>query len=189
MRRGSISTMVLIETAEGACKLPMLVDAMRERWSVQTDHPSGGRLRGLIAGYADLAGDMGVRETEPLRRSHGPSIALAAHALGVQAIDGVTTAAWDSAGYLRECRVARDLGFTGKCAIVPEQAMLANSAFEQSATERRWATEVVQATDAVEANSLADAAERMSTAERAAHEPLALSRRGSRRSKSYLQSH
>ena len=70
---------------------------------------------------------------------------FAAHAAGVQAIDGIYANFRDQAGLDREAKEAARDGFTGKLAIHPAQVPIINAAFTPSASEAAEAQAVVDA--------------------------------------------
>ncbi len=128
---GCIRLLGLVETADGIARLPQLLD-----------EPA--RLDALCLGNADFSLDMRLADGD---LSAGVvfharcSLAIAAAAAGVAAIDGVCLAVRDAEAFQAEARTAASLGFTGKLCIHPAQVAVANDAFtpmpEQIARARR----------------------------------------------------
>jgi len=115
----------------------------------QRGHP---RLAGLIWGAEDLSSALGARD--PRRKDGGwhpvyeqarNHCLLAAHALGVEAIDTVYVEIRNSEGCRSNALQARHDGFTGKVAVHPEQVGIINEAFTPSADEVAFARRVVDA--------------------------------------------
>ena len=73
------------------------------------------------------------------------SVALAAGAAKVLAIDTVFSDLNDQEGLTAECQVARQLGFKGKFALHPKQIDIINREFSPSAAEFAYAERVVEA--------------------------------------------
>ena len=72
-------------------------------------------------------------------------IVVAARAAGVMAVDTVFTDVRDDEGFLREARLAKQMGFDGKSVVNPLQVPLAHSVWAPTAEELRKARRVVQA--------------------------------------------
>jgi len=79
-------------------------------------------------------------------------IIIAARAAGVMALDTVYTDVSDDEGFLREARLAKQMGFDGKSLITPSQIPLVHSVYEPTAEEIRKSRRIVAAAE--------DAAER-----------------------------
>ena len=104
------------------------------------------RVAGLQLGFADLFEAHGIARRAP-DNVHAAMFALrmAAAEAGVFAYDGAFPDIRDSAGYVAEARMARQLGFWGKSCIHPNQVALANEAFGPDAAELEHAQRVVAA--------------------------------------------
>lgn len=110
------------------------------------------RLAGLTWGAEDLGTAIGAatpREdsgafTAPFMLARNLCL-FAAHAAGVQAIDGIAANFRDQAGLEREAREAARDGFTGKLAIHPAQIAAINAAFTPSLDEIAQARAVIEA--------------------------------------------
>lgn len=110
------------------------------------------RLLGLIWGAEDLSSALGAddprtatgawRQTYEFARVQA---LLAAHALGIQAIDTVYVDFRNPEGCAANCRDARYDGFTGKVAIHPSQVPIINDAFSPSPEQIAYAKRVVAA--------------------------------------------
>ncbi len=110
-------------------------------------------ITGLVAGFADLATDLGARPgkgREPLHLAMG-MIVLAARAAGILAFDGVFIDLDDPAGLEAETRQARAFGFDGKTCIHPSQLALVNHLFSPSAEEIADARALIAAHEAARA--------------------------------------
>jgi citrate lyase subunit beta/citryl-CoA lyase len=110
------------------------------------------RLRGMTWGAEDLGAAIGASTardeagafTAPFRLARNLCL-FAAHAAGLQAIDGICADFRDHAALEREAREAARDGFTGKLAIHPAQIPAINAAFTPSAAEIAEAQAVVDA--------------------------------------------
>ncbi|VVQ15341.1 HpcH/HpaI aldolase/citrate lyase family protein [Pseudomonas fluorescens] len=132
-----------------ATETPMAVLRMADL--AQTHCP---RLLGLIWGAEDLSAAIGAddprtpsgawRQTYEFARTQA---LLAAHALGVQAIDTVYVDFNDRSGCESNCKEARYDGFTGKVAIHPSQVPIINAAFSPTPEQIAYAKRVVAAFD------------------------------------------
>jgi len=105
------------------------------------------RVSGLSFGAEDFTLDLGTsrsREGAELTYARA-AVAVAAGAAKVAAIDTVYSDLNDEEGLLKECQMARQLGFKGKFAIHPKQLAIINGAFSPSEKELAYAEKVVQA--------------------------------------------
>lgn len=132
----SLRLFVMIETALGVMNL-------REIASVTP------RLEGLIFGAEDLAGDVGsVRTRAGWEVFYARSaVVTAAAAYKLQSFDQVYTDFNDARGLAEESRFARQLGFSGKTCIHPNQTPVVNSAFSPTVEEVEQARRLVAAFD------------------------------------------
>jgi citrate lyase subunit beta/citryl-CoA lyase len=110
------------------------------------------RLKVLTWGAEDLSTALGAGEPRtadgawrPVYQHARSQCVLAAHALGVEALDTVYVDFRDAEGCRRNCETARHEGFTGKIAIHPDQVPVINAAFTPSAAELDFARRVVAA--------------------------------------------
>jgi citrate lyase subunit beta / citryl-CoA lyase len=129
---GSAKLILMIETAKGVANARELAGA-------------SSRVIALTFGAEDYCADMGIVRTKAgneivFARS---LIALAAKAEGLEAIDGVFTDYKDTAGLFEETQRIKQMGFTGKTLIHPQQIDVVHSALAPSEEEIAWAEEVV----------------------------------------------
>lgn len=132
MPEGGTKLVLMIETAKGVVNARELA---RANW----------RVVALTFGAEDYCADMGIARTKAgdevtFARS---LIALAAKAEGLEAIDGVFTDFKDDAGLFEETQRIKQMGFTGKTLIHPQQIDVVHSAFAPSEEDIAWAEEVV----------------------------------------------
>jgi citrate lyase subunit beta / citryl-CoA lyase len=107
------------------------------------------RLAGFVMGTNDIA-----RETRAaLLPGRAPMVTwlsqgvLAAHAFGIDILDGVYNDLADEEGLRRECQQGRDLGFDGKTLIHPNQIAPCNAAFSPGEAEIAQARKLIAAFD------------------------------------------
>ena len=108
------------------------------------------RLTCFVMGTNDLAKETRARLV-PGRApmvSWLASCVLAAHAHGVDVLDGVYNDLADIDGFVRECRQGRDMGFDGKTLIHPTQVEPCNEAFSPTAAEIDHSQRVIDAFEA-----------------------------------------
>src|SRR5580658_6740499 len=110
------------------------------------------RLAALSWGAEDLSSALGAGDPRFADGSWRPTYAharaqciLAAHALGVEAIDTVYLDYRDATGLGVACQASRHDGFTGCLAIHPDQVAVINAAFTPSDAEIALAHRIVQA--------------------------------------------
>jgi citrate lyase subunit beta/citryl-CoA lyase len=72
---------------------------------------------------------------------------LAAHAFGIDILDGVYNDLADEVGFRRECQQARDFGFDGKTLIHPNQISPCNAVFSPGEAEIAQARKIIAAFD------------------------------------------
>jgi len=95
------------------------------------------RLDCFVLGTNDLAKETRARQVP----GRAPMLAwlssavLAAHAAGIDVLDGVYNDLADAEGFVRECEQGRDFGFDGKTLIHPSQIDPCNRVFSPSADE------------------------------------------------------
>jgi len=132
MPKGGIKLILMIETAKGVANARELARA-------------NSRVIALTFGAEDYCADMGIARTKTgdeitFARS---LIALAAKAEGLEAIDGVFTDFRDTAGLFEETQRIKQMGFTGKTVIHPQQIDVVHRALAPSEEAIAWAEEVV----------------------------------------------
>jgi citrate lyase subunit beta/citryl-CoA lyase len=112
-------------------------------------HDSETRLAGFVMGTNDLAKETRAR----LVPGRAPMLSwlarclLAAHAHGIDILDGVYNDLSDAAGFEAECLQGRDMGFDGKTLIHPNQIAACNTAFSPGADEIAQARKTIAAFD------------------------------------------
>jgi citrate lyase subunit beta / citryl-CoA lyase len=110
---------------------------------------SESRLAGFVIGTNDLAKETRARLV-PGRAPMLPWLAscvLAAHAYGIDVLDGVYNDLSDTEGFAAECAQGRDMGFDGKTLIHPNQIGPCNAVFSPSAEETAQARKMIAAFD------------------------------------------
>jgi citrate lyase subunit beta/citryl-CoA lyase len=110
---------------------------------------SESRLAGFVIGTNDLAKETRARLV-PGRAPMLPWLSacvLAAHAYGIDVLDGVYNDIADTEGFAAECAQGRDMGFDGKTLIHPSQVDPCNAIFSPSAEETEQAREIIAAFD------------------------------------------
>ncbi len=112
-------------------------------------HESEARLGGFVMGTNDLAKETRAR----LGPGRAPMLSwlarclLAAHAHGVDILDGVYNDIGNTDGFVQECAQGRDMGFDGKTLIHPNQIAPCNAAFSPTADELAQARAMIAAFD------------------------------------------
>jgi len=131
---GSTALLAIIGTALGIMNLKEIATASN-------------RLQALLFGAEDLAGSIGaIRTPESWEVFYARSaVVTAAAAYQLEAIDMVYFDLHNMAGLEAECRVARQLGYGGKCAIHPRQIEVINRAFSPTESEIAQAQRLLQA--------------------------------------------
>ncbi|MFC6092403.1 HpcH/HpaI aldolase/citrate lyase family protein [Saccharothrix lopnurensis] len=129
---GPTALFAVIETPLGVQRLPEIAAA-------------GHGLCALIFGSADYAAALGIGPAwDPL--AHARSVLVnSARAHDLHAIDSPTFDLADRALLRRESLLAKQLGFSGKIALHPEQLPVITEAFTPTAAELAHATRVVEA--------------------------------------------
>jgi citrate lyase subunit beta/citryl-CoA lyase len=103
------------------------------------------RLAGFMMGTNDLAKETRARQVA----GRGPMLSwlatavLAAHAHGVDILDGVHNEIADAEGFRRECAQGRDMGFDGKTLVHPSQIAPCNAAFSPSEDDIAQARRII----------------------------------------------
>jgi citrate lyase subunit beta/citryl-CoA lyase len=103
------------------------------------------RLAGFMMGTNDLARETRAR----LMDGRAPMVSwlattvLAAHAYGIDVLDGVYNDIHDAEGFRRECVQGRDMGFDGKTLVHPNQIAPCNEVFSPTAEEIDQARRII----------------------------------------------
>jgi citrate lyase subunit beta/citryl-CoA lyase len=134
----SIRVWTMIETARAVLHAEELAAASRN---------SETRLAGFVFGPNDISRETRIR-MQPGRATMLPMIThciLAAHAYGLEILDGPYSDFSNVEGFAQECAQARDLGFDGKTLIHPGQIEACNAIFTPPAEEVAYARRVIEA--------------------------------------------
>jgi citrate lyase subunit beta/citryl-CoA lyase len=102
-------------------------------------------LAGFMMGTNDLAKETRARMMDG-RAPMAPWLAaavLAAHAYGIDVLDGVYNDIHDVQGFRRECVQGRDMGFDGKTLVHPNQIAPCNAVFSPTAEEIDQARRII----------------------------------------------
>ncbi len=137
----------------GSVKLIAAIESARGILSVREIATASARLIAIAIGAEDFVTDMHTtRSPDGIELLAARSmIVLAARAAGIMAIDTVFTGVDDPEGFLREVRLAKQLGFDGKSVIHPSQIALAHSVYTPTAEEIAKARRVMAAAADAEA--------------------------------------
>ncbi len=139
--RGRARILPLIESARGVLAAAAIVRS----------HP---RICAVALGAEDLTADLGVtRSTEGGEVAHPRAmVSLAAHATGVDPVDGIYAAFGDEPGLRTDLAEARRLGYTGKLVIHPAQIAPVHEAFAPTREEVDRARRIVTAFEEAQAH-------------------------------------
>jgi citrate lyase subunit beta / citryl-CoA lyase len=135
---GRLSVWAMIETAPAVLHAEQLAAASRDPKT---------RLAGFVFGPNDIARETRIRMV-PGRATMIPMIThciLAAHAYGIEMLDGPYSDFSNPEGFAAECRQALDLGFDGKTLIHPGQIEACNIIFTPPADEVTQARRIIAA--------------------------------------------
>lgn len=137
LKVGSIWLLALVETPKGILNV----------YEIASASP---RVLGISFGPEDYTLEMGVKRTKEGAEIYYPRvvIAVACHAAGVLAIDGVYTDIRDEEGLNQDTRLARQMGFHGKLLIHPNQVNPVSQIFSPTEEEITHARGVVEAFEA-----------------------------------------
>ena len=104
----------------------------------------GKRISAVVFGVFDLLNDIGVEYTkESLGEKYSRTkIPIDAHAAGVVAIDAIWQDLKDSKGLEKDCKVGKNLGYSGKSIIHPDQISIVHKLFHPNKSEISWAQKV-----------------------------------------------
>lgn len=138
--RGRLRMLALVETARGVIASAAIARESR-------------RVYGLVFGAEDFTADTGMprtREGTELAAAR-TAVSLAAHAAGVDAIDGIFADFRDADGLAHDTMEARRLGYTGKTLIHPAQIPPVHRMFAPGPDEITKARRIVEAFERGEA--------------------------------------
>lgn len=132
----------------GRIKLEALIESAKGVLHTEQIAAASARLKSLIFGVADYAGDIGahtpVQDQFALYQYPKAKTVAAARAAGIQVIDGVTLQFRNLAQCEHDSRAALEMGFDGKWAIHPDQVTVINRIFTPSPEEITRATEILE---------------------------------------------
>ncbi len=103
------------------------------------------RLTGVLFGAADYAAITGAGRTWQALLHARSVLANSAAAAGIAAVDSPWFELGDTDGLRREAELARELGFTGKAAVHPDQVPVITEAFRPTEAELAQARAIVAA--------------------------------------------
>lgn len=136
----------------GRTRIMLLIESPLGLVNAYAIASASSRILAIAFGAEDFSREMGlplVKEGEAKEQLFARStVAIAASAAGVQAVDVIWTDLSDTLGVAAEAAQARRLGFTGKAAIHPDQVPPINAAFSPTEEEVAYANEVLAAYDA-----------------------------------------
>ncbi|MFZ1076846.1 MAG: CoA ester lyase [Nitrosotalea sp.] len=129
-----IELMASIESTEGVVNAYSIASASK-------------RVSSLIFGVFDLLNDLGIEYT---KQAEGAKYARAkipidARAAGKYALDAIWQDLNDEAGLEQDCTMAKNLGYTGKTIIHPNQIQTTHRIFYPTSSEIQWAKKVIDA--------------------------------------------
>ena len=133
--------------AEGSVKVQCLLETclgVIHAYAIASASP---RVEAVCFGAEDFTLDLGTPRTrEGMESAYSrATIAVAAGAAKVFAIDAVYSDLNDEAGLVNECRMVRQLGYRGKFAIHPKQLDVINREFSPPESELAFAARIVEA--------------------------------------------
>lgn len=136
---GSVGLIAAVESAKGILSIREIAVASP-------------RLVAIAIGAEDFVTDMHTtRSADGAELLAARSLlVMAARAAGIMAIDTVFSSVDDEEGFLREARLAKQLGFDGKSVIHPSQVALLHGVYAPTAEETAKARRVVSAADEAE---------------------------------------
>ena len=111
------------------------------------------RVAGIAFGGEDYTNDMGIIRNDFGEESYfaRSSVAIAARAAGVAALDGPFVGFRDPDGLRADAGAARRMGYTGKFAIHPAQIDIINETFSPNPDDVAYARRVMEAWEEAEA--------------------------------------
>ena len=137
----------------GQIKLIPWIESARAVVNVNEMAAALPRSVAIAFGAEDYTNDMGIQRTDDGAEVYHPraTIAIAARAAGVAALDSPYVAFRNPAGLRQDAGVARQLGYTGKFAIHPAQIDPINELFSPLPEDVAYARRVMEAWNEAEA--------------------------------------
>ena len=105
------------------------------------------RIPAVVFGIFDLLNDLGVeysKDSEGAKYSRA-KIPVDAKAAGIVAIDGIWQDLKDKKGLEKDCKKGKELGYTGKSIIHPDQIPITHKLFHPNKAEIQWAQKICNA--------------------------------------------
>ncbi|MFB5610841.1 MAG: HpcH/HpaI aldolase/citrate lyase family protein [Nitrosopumilaceae archaeon] len=105
---------------------------------------SSKRVSALVFGVFDLLDNMGIEYTkQPEGAKYARAkIPIDARAAGVLALDAIWQDIKDEKGLKNDCKIGKELGYSGKTIIHPDQISITHKSFHPNKTEIEWAKKV-----------------------------------------------
>ncbi len=137
----------------GQIKLIPWIESARAVVNVNEMAAALPRIVAIAFGAEDYTNDMGIQRTDDGAEVYHPraTIAIAARAAGVAALDSPYVAFRNPEGLRQDAGVARQLGYTGKFAIHPAQIDPINELFSPLPEDVAYARRVMEAWNEAEA--------------------------------------
>lgn len=149
------AAVALLDRLGADVALEVQIESARGLLNVEQIAASSPRLEALIFGPGDYAASLGLPQLDigtnedsypgDLWQYPRSRIAVAAHAFGLDAIDGPYAAIRDEDGLRESARRARMLGCTGKWVVHPDQIAVCTELFSASAEEVARAERLLRA--------------------------------------------
>jgi len=108
---------------------------------------SSKRIDAIVYGIFDLLNDMKIEYTKgnPIGAKYSRyKVPVAASAAGVNAIDGIWQEIKNKKGLEDDCKLGKELGYSGKSIIHPDQISITHKIFFPNASEISWSKLVVK---------------------------------------------
>ena len=108
---------------------------------------SSKRIDAIVFGIFDLLNDMQIEYTKgnPIGGKYSRyKVPVAASAAGVAAIDGIWQQIKDEKGLQEDCKIGKELGYSGKSIIHPDQISITHKIFHPNASEIAWSKIVIK---------------------------------------------
>jgi len=108
---------------------------------------SSKRIDAIVFGIFDLLNDMQIEYTKgnPIGGKYSRyKVPVAASAAGVVAIDGIWQQIKDKKGLQEDCKIGKELGYSGKSIIHPDQISITHKIFHPNASEIAWSKLVIK---------------------------------------------
>ena len=108
---------------------------------------SSKRIDAVVFGIFDLLNDMKIEYTKgnPIGAKYSRyKVPIAAAAAGITAIDGIWQEIKDKKGLEQDCKLGKQLGYSGKSIIHPDQIQTTHKIFHPNSSEISWSKLVVK---------------------------------------------